>query len=130
VGAGIYCGSGCDAIVENSIIAFSSTGSGLGCGGGQAALSCCDIYGNADGNWIECIEDQLGVAGNISLDPGLCVIMENDYWWDLGLYEESPCAPYSPPNNECDLIGVRGIGCMLYDTQEITWGQIKARFRR
>ena len=71
-------------------------------------LSCCTIYGNTGGNWgTWCIEDQLGTNGNISLDPLFCDLPGGD----LHLLAESPCAPFSEPNPECDLIGAWPVGC-------------------
>jgi hypothetical protein len=69
------------------------------------SLTCCDIYGNAGGDWIGYIYDQFGINGNISLDPMFCDTANNDYRID-GL---SPCLVY---NNDCGAtIGALGAGC-------------------
>jgi hypothetical protein len=47
------------------------------------------------------IADQYGVDGNISEDPLFCAPETEDFT----LQDCSPCAPYSPPNEECSLIG-------------------------
>lgn len=101
-GAAILCDDNTSATLENCIVAFNGEGEAVSCDtGGGVSLSCCDIYGNVGGDWGACIENQLGVAGNIWEDPLFCD-PENG---DLRLQENSPCAPFSPPNSQCDLIG-------------------------
>jgi len=109
-GGGIHVEhNGCSAVIENSIIAFSPQGDAVGCTQeGDVTLSCCDLFGNAGGDWTGCISTQLGQAGNIELDPRFCDAAGGD----LGLLPESPCAPFSEPNPECDLIGAWPVGCM------------------
>jgi predicted outer membrane repeat protein len=115
-GGGIYCVD-TDLEMTNTIIAFSVQGEGFSCWYCEPLLSCCDIYGNAGGDWTGPIEDQLGVNGNISEDPLFCG--EDDYQIDA----ESSCAPYSPPNPECDLIGAWPVGCGYTRAQPVTWGR-------
>ena len=68
-------------------------------------LTCTDIYGNSGGDWTGDILDQLGVNGNISIDPLFCSEVSADYH----LWQYSPCAP---ANNNCGvLIGALGVGC-------------------
>ena len=95
-------------LIENSIIAMSQDGEALYCeGSGEAALICCDVYGNEDGDWIGCIDGQLGSAGNISMDPLLCDPEVGDYH----LRVDSPCVP---DNNDCFvLIGAHPEGCTI-----------------
>ncbi|MCK4305880.1 MAG: right-handed parallel beta-helix repeat-containing protein [Candidatus Eisenbacteria sp.] len=93
--------------LENTIISFSTQGEAVGCNEAIVNLVCCDIFGNAGGDWVGYIAGQLGVDGNISEDPLFCD-PEN---WDFDLREGSPCAPFSPPNEECDLIGAWPVGC-------------------
>jgi predicted outer membrane repeat protein len=123
---GISIGELCDVSLENTIIAFCSEGQAIGCNGGDVVLTCCDIYGNAGGDWIEYIEDQYGVAGNICEDPLFCDPEIDDFT----LHCTSPCAPFSPPNVECDLIGAWPVGCGGTPVSETSWGRIKAVFRR
>jgi parallel beta-helix repeat protein len=71
-------------------------------------LTCCNLYGNEGGDWTGNIADQLGVNGNISLDPLYCSTDSANYH----LLETSPCAP---ENNECGvLIGALDTGCDQY----------------
>ncbi|MFC1573052.1 right-handed parallel beta-helix repeat-containing protein [Candidatus Eisenbacteria bacterium] len=95
--------------VENTIIAFSASGAAVHCvdPGSSPSLSCCDVYGNAGGDYVGCIATQAGVSGNISLDPFFCDAATEDY----RLEEASPCAPFTDPNAECDLIGAWPVGC-------------------
>ena len=90
--------------VENSILAL---------GQGEAAVTgfaptfiCTDIYGNEGGDWVGPIADQLGVSGNISLEPHL-VNPDHGIFY---LKDKSPCAPFSSPTSECDLIGAWPVG--------------------
>ena len=90
--------------IERSIIAYSSTGSGIACTEGTPSLTldCCDIYGNAGGDWVGCIADWAGINGNFSLDPMFSDTMAGNY----GVNLDSPCAP---ANNPCAaLIGAHG----------------------
>jgi hypothetical protein len=97
------------ALLDNTIIAFSYQLYGVYCGptSGAALLRCCDVYGNDRGDWVDCIAGQEGMNGNICEDPLFCNAAEGD----LRLQEDSPCAPFSPPNPECDLIGAWPVGC-------------------
>jgi hypothetical protein len=107
-GGGIRCENGGYLLVENTIVAFSTNGDAVSCSpSSEVTLRCCDLYGNAGGDWTEPIADQYGVDGNISEDPLFCDSDEGDF----RLQEESPCAPFSPPNPECDLIGAGSVGC-------------------
>lgn len=56
--------------LENSIIAFCVQGEAIHCkDSAQATLRCCDLFGNAGGDWLGCLEAQKGVAGNRSVEP-------------------------------------------------------------
>ncbi len=115
-----------DVMLHNSIIAFSTVGNAIGClTGSHAALTCCDVYGNAGGDWTGCIADQLGVDGNICADPLFCDPENGDFALDC----MSPCAPFTPPNAECDLIGAWPVGCGGTPAVKTTWGGVKALFK-
>lgn len=70
-------------------------------------VTCTDIFGNEGGDWIGCLDGLLATNGNISMDPLFC----NPAGLDLSLQAASPCAPFSEPNLECDLIGAFPVGC-------------------
>ena len=107
-GAGVYGWEQGAAVLENTIIAFSTEGVAvLVEEAATATLTCCDIYGNAGGDWVGCIADQYGIRGNICEDPLFC----GPGGGDFTLQDISPCAPFSPPNPACDLIGAWPVGC-------------------
>lgn len=110
---------------ENCLFAFNSPGAAVSCEGGECAMFCCDIFGHPDGNWTGCIAGQLGINGNISEDPWLCDPAGGDFTIRI----DSPCAPFTPPNPDCDLIGAWPIGCDTTPVSQETWGSIKAMFK-
>jgi predicted outer membrane repeat protein len=95
------------ATLEKCIISFGRSGGAIQCRDSTnfASLACCDVYGNAGGDWVGCIVDQAESDGNFSLDPEFCDTANID----LTLNPLSPCLP---ANNECEaLIGALGAGC-------------------
>jgi hypothetical protein len=110
----------------NSIITFGLDGEAVIVDGPECAatFTCCDIFGNAGGDWTGTIADQLGVDGNISLDPLFCgdAVPEQP----LSLSAASPCAAeYNP---ECGQIGTFGVECWFTPVHETSWGAIKALY--
>ncbi|MCK4303606.1 MAG: right-handed parallel beta-helix repeat-containing protein, partial [Candidatus Eisenbacteria sp.] len=103
---GIYCFTTSAPILENTIIAFGTQGEAVG-GDGSPTLVCCNVFGNAGGNWVGCIASQYGVNGNISEDPLFCG--EQNPEQPYTLHSASPCLPGANP--ECGLIGACPIGC-------------------
>ncbi|MBU1699731.1 MAG: right-handed parallel beta-helix repeat-containing protein, partial [Candidatus Eisenbacteria bacterium] len=113
--------------LHNCIIAFGNLGSGIFCElDCDAFLTCCDVFGNEGGDWVDCIGDQYGINGNIAADPLFCDPEQGD----LGIQSISPCAPYSPPNASCDLIGAWPVGCYQPTlTRSRTWGTLKGYYK-
>ena len=116
--------------IANTIIAFThpDVGSGravLCYGGVTPALSCCDLYGNAGGDWTDCVAGMQGTDGNICQDPLFCggTIPEEAHSLDAS----SPCAPGANP--ECGLIGALDVGCGFTVAKPISWGRLKGLFR-
>jgi predicted outer membrane repeat protein len=123
-GGAIYLAQYAAATLNNTILAFSPVGAAVySVVGASALLTCCDLYGNAGGDWVGGIAGQLGINGNICEDPCFCGSS------DFGLQDCSPCAPFSPPNQECDLIGAWPVACGGTPAIPIRWGRIKALFR-
>ncbi|MDM7914649.1 MAG: right-handed parallel beta-helix repeat-containing protein [Candidatus Eisenbacteria bacterium] len=124
--SGLHCEQGAAPVVENTIFAAGRVGPAVFCADGASdpLFRCCDIFGNEGGDWVGCAEDQLGVNGNISLDPLFCD-PEN---FDLTLDAQSPCAPFTPPNEECDQIGAWPVGCGSTATESVSWGRVRALF--
>ncbi len=124
-GGTLLCGH-LRVMLENCVIAADTDGPGVVSHFEYTDLFCCDIHGNAGGDWVGNIADQYGVNGNISQDPLFCDPANGDFRLDA----TSPCAPFSPPNTACDLIGAWEVGCGSTAVEPATWGQVKAVFRR
>ncbi|MCK4414378.1 MAG: right-handed parallel beta-helix repeat-containing protein [Candidatus Eisenbacteria sp.] len=117
-------GTPANPLISHCIIAFSSEGAAVSCDAEcSPTLLCCDVYGNEGGDWVGCLEGQLGVNGNIWADPLFCDREGGDFRLELG----SPCGPEANP--ECGLIGALPVGCGPTPAQRCTWGGIKALFR-
>lgn len=72
----------------------------------DSSITCTDIVGNSEGDWVGTIDTLLGINGNISEPPLFCDRDSGDY--RISTY--SPCAP---ANNECNaLIGAFDVGCI------------------
>lgn len=93
--------------LQNTIVAGGSGGAGVQLPGPGMTFFCCDLYGNEGGDWIDPIASYYHVNGNISEAPELC----NPHGGDYNLRETSPCAPFTPPNPACALIGAGPVGC-------------------
>jgi hypothetical protein len=105
---GVLC-FGASLAMESCIVSFSTAGEGFYCYYSDVDLFCCDVYGNEGGDWIGCIEDLEAINGNICEDPRFCDPDNGDFFLDV----TSPCAPHTPPNEQCDLIGACPIRCEL-----------------
>ena len=107
-GGGIYIGYNSHPEIVNTVVSFSTDGEGIY--GPASAIpsltaSCCDVYGNADGNYGGAISNKTGIDGNISEDPLYCDAAGGDY----GLQGMSPCLP---GGNPCGVyIGALGLAC-------------------
>jgi hypothetical protein len=114
-GVGVEVQGG-NVAIERTIIAFSK-GNAVLCAGGTANLSCCDLYGNLGGDWIDCIADQRDTNGNLAVSPRFCNAQENDFT----IHGQSLCAPANSPPG-CGLIGAFPVGCGVADvgTEEVT----------
>jgi hypothetical protein len=111
--AGIYCWRDqlygwANPVFANALIAFNSPGQGLLCAHEPTiTLTCCDIYGNAGGDWTGLIADQLGVNGNIWADPLFCDDQNPEE--PLTVHALSPCAAENNP--ACGQIGAWPVAC-------------------
>jgi hypothetical protein len=114
---------------DHTIIAFNTTGTSFTSYGYYAVppvLSCCDIYGNSEdyGSWLG---TQLGVRGNIRLDPEFCDRVNGDF--HLGSL--SPCL-----NATCGVMGPYGEGecglsiTAIRDIVADQGGEVRVRWRR
>jgi predicted outer membrane repeat protein len=109
-GGGMRLMDGSATTIDSTIIAFCAVGSAVGCQANSVpALGCCDVYGNAGGDWVGRISDQYRIRGNISEDPIFC-------GWEAGyltIRDDSPCAPPDTVQGVCGLIGAYPVGCHL-----------------
>ncbi len=97
--------------IANTIIANSISGEAIYCDSQEFVnLTCCDIYGNFDGDYTGCIEGYEGVDGNFSEDPVFCG-PENPLE-PYALRSDSPCAAHNNPG--CWWIGAYELGCISY----------------
>ena len=130
-GGGIAWFSDQSGSITNTIIAFVQEGGSFRCGDSPPpTLTCCNIYGNVGGNWIDCIADQASIQGNFSADPLFC----DPYHGDFTLHANSPCLPGCHPDGvDCGLIGAQNQGCAATAVEsgfEVTsWARIKAAYR-
>jgi hypothetical protein len=123
-GGGISVWGDSNIEVHHSIISGQLVGEAVYCEDGAiASLSCTNVFGNAGGDWVGCIADQLKLNGNFSLDPIFCNPSEGIFT----IREDSPCAP--PGITGCGLVGALPIGCDVVSITESTWGKIKAAYR-
>ncbi len=91
----------------NCIIAFSKIGEAVACDSvGDVTLACCDVFGNAGGDWVGNIAGQAGTNGNFEADPIFCDTLAGDF----ALRNDSPCAAGHNPT--CGRIGARAVGCL------------------
>jgi hypothetical protein len=131
-GAGYLNGGGAmmcwesSPILQNTIIAYGTSGSAIGCHAGDARLSCCNVYGNAGGDG--CISGYNGIDGNFSECPSFCNTQNGDF----GLCDQSPCLPGNhPAGDDCGLVGAWGQECACGPTKisTTTWSAIKTIHR-
>jgi hypothetical protein len=131
---------GATLIADHSIFAYGfESMTSVSCDPSSSArFTCCDVFGFPWGNWIQCLEGQLGKNGNLEADPLLCVRYGFLAWQqrmpctmpeeDLTLHSNSPCAAANNPH--CGRIGALDVGCSgPVATRTTTWGQIKSLYR-
>lgn len=128
-GSGIYCENS-SPVLDRVLVAFGkvSEGAAYFYGACSPTITCCDIYGNAGGDWVGSIAGQEGTEGNFSADPRFCDVSSGD----ISLEQCSPCMPGNhPAGYDCGgQIGAVGTGCGCDENVEpTTWGTIKSLFR-
>ena len=91
-------------VIDNSIMVYNNNGAAISCDiGTDLTLNCCDIFGNAGGDYTGCIASQETINDNFSLDPVFC---EESYYLVTAL---SPC---TPDNSPCGtLVGAYEANC-------------------
>jgi predicted outer membrane repeat protein len=88
------------------------------------AFSCCDVFGNSLGDWVDCLAGQNGTNSNFSQDPLICDIKTK-------VFGVETCSPCLPANNSCGhQVGAWGEWCACGQaTVPTTWGAIKAKYK-
>jgi predicted outer membrane repeat protein len=129
-GAGLAFGSsyyGADPTIENTIVAGNLVGEGVSCPAEIVPiLTCCDLNGNAGGDWVGYIADQGDSNGNMSADPVFCDAQAGDFT----LHLDSPCL--DAPG--CGQIGTYGLGCGVSTgvpagrSERTSWSGLKRMF--
>ena len=94
-------------VIQNSIIAFNSGAGLLGVRGSVPDISCSNIYGNTGGDWIDPIESQRELSGNLSADPMFCDYPPGNSV-RFNLMPNSPC---SGEYSFCSGMGAWEVGC-------------------
>jgi hypothetical protein len=125
VGAGIMVSDAEVWIIDN-IIAFSPQGEAVACvEGATVSASACAIYGNAGGDWADCLAGQESQANNYDGDPLFCDMYQDNFY----LCENSYCRLGGNPAET--QIGCYGVECDACESpvEMQSWGAIKALFR-
>jgi|GEM_PF-2297022 len=116
-GAGLFCNDSSPR-VTGSIIAFQE-GTGIAAQGAAVPIiSCTDLYGNSQGDWVGNISGQADALNNLSADPIFCSEnpgLDGEY----GLQDNSPCGE---DLNDCGTLGAWPIGCESVAAQLTTFG--------
>jgi predicted outer membrane repeat protein len=121
-GAGVWLVNDARPQFDHTIIAYSQDEASISCwDGSQATLACCDVWGNAGGDWVSCIADQAGMAGNLAADPLFCDRENRNFTLD----SDSPCGPLG----DCGLIGGWPVGCGPSPVEVTSWGALKAKYQ-
>ncbi len=123
-GGTIYCRVASPQLT-NCIIAYEGSGPAVDEYPGTTndpQLSCCDIFGNAGGDWVGLIAGQAPLNDNFSADPEFC----DRPLGDLRIYDTSPCTAAN--NGACGLVGALDIGCGT-PVERASWGVIKSMYR-
>jgi len=107
-GAGIWCRNNSSPAMANTLIAdnLGSAGVGRYADDCNPTFACCNLHGNAGGDWVGFMAGMLGADGNTSAYPVFCNPDEADFQ----LAEISPC---NDVNSTCGQVGALGIGCQL-----------------
>jgi predicted outer membrane repeat protein len=105
--------------VTNSILAFGVEGAAAE---GLLSLTHCDVFGNADGDSLDCDHYE-----NMFVDPRFCDMANGDYT----LCANSPCSSESPQNPWGEWIGgfIVDCGACSSAVESTTWGAIKGLYR-
>ena len=122
----IFCQAASSPNIRRNIITRSTWG--IRCVLSSFPVMECNDVVTYQARYIGDCTDQTGLNGNISVDPQFCGLTGSG---NYGLQGDSPCAPGNHPDGyDCGRIGARDVACGAVATKPVTWGQIKAIYRR
>ncbi len=105
-GSSIYVRGGSAVSLGNTLIAFGTGSDPVWNNGGDISqVSCCDVFGNAVGDYVGALAGFAGVNDNFSSDPLFCDEVGGNY----NVLSGSPCSEAGNPG--CGLIGAFEAGC-------------------
>jgi len=109
-GGGIYIGTSGNPTLARCLVTSAAAGEGIygAPDATGATITCCDVHGNAGGDYGGSITDRTGTNSNISLDPVYCAPGASPPTLTIGSL--SPCAPAWSPCAQ--LIGALAVGCV------------------
>ena len=109
--------------MSKSIIAGGINIAAITCSNPASVISitCSNVHGNVDGDWVGCIESFHSINENFSLDPLFCDAAQDD----LTIRSDSPCVNHGG----CGLVGALDVGCEPDAVEPTSWGSIKAKYR-
>lgn len=126
-GGAVWCEYGGAPHFIRTIIAFSTSGNAVGCDEGDCTpiFSCCNIFDNAGGDWVDCIVGLDTSNDNFSAEPLFCYRPAHNY----ELCSNSPCLASTSPCGE--LVGRYDSGCGECQTAVVTksWGWLRTVYR-
>ncbi|MCB2229095.1 right-handed parallel beta-helix repeat-containing protein [bacterium] len=107
LGGGLYA-AGSAVTIDTSIISFSVQGAGVYAQDSVSlpSVSCSNIFGNADGDWIDGLASLAGNNFNFEVNPYYCDADADNF----SLYDVSSCADSLSPCGA--FVGAFGIGCI------------------
>lgn len=107
-GGCVYARGGSNAYFDMCIFGFSTEGSAAYCDDdSEVHLYCSDVYGNAGGDYVGCLEFYQGIQGNFRGDPIYCDAPGIDFT----IAEDSPCAAENQPM--CGRVGAWDVACTI-----------------
>jgi len=114
-----------------TVIAYNGVGAGIWCFGdcSDPTIASTDIYGNAGGDWVGCIEGMDLTNLNLHVDPAFCD-------WQNGDYTLEECSPLAQ-SQICGYIGAWDVGCSCSETgvldratmESESWSSLKKMYR-
>ena len=124
----VACQGSLTGSVEFTRNVIARHGGGVFCAVGGGVKSVCNDFYEVASPFAGDCPDEIGVSGNIALDPEFCGIDDSGNYF---LQSDSPCAPGNHPNGyDCGLIGALPVNCGKVDVEKKSWGTIKSLYKK